>query len=913
MKSKHPFTPVPRTVKRASWVSLVSVVVLIAGCSPGAGNGNSGNNISVSITTKLTSVQAGTTAIVFSANVQNDSTNSGVTWGLAANGTTCSPTCGTLSLATPLSVTYTPPSSGPTAPNNQPTLTATSVTKTNKSDSDTFTITPALVVSITNKFSSVNTGASAFVINATVQNDPSNSGVTWALTVNGAACTSACGTLSGATNASVTYTPPASPNQPMLTATSVHDPSRSDSVSFTIRNAPISVSIGDKVATIYAGGTQVFFEANVQNDPSNSGVTWTLTVNGSPCSPACGSLPNPNPGLQSVAYTSPSSAPAPPNNSPTLTAVSVADGTKTDLDSFTISALPAVMVTITKVSSVLAGASGANFSANIQYDPSSTPTVNWTLTANGAACSPACGSLSNIAPASVTYVPPLSVPSSPDNQPTITATSAYNAAKSDSDQFSVISTVANSCGARGGHESLLNGHYAILLQGYTGNSGAIPLALAGSFAADGVGNITGGEEDVNDTISPQRLTFTSSGSLYTVGSDNRGCVQLSNAGGTTTVFRFALGGVNSGVASKGRIIEFDYSPATGAGSLGAGILRLQDSNAFALSALGSQYAFGVDGWGENNNQFVHLVAAGAFKNGNGTLSSGVYDENFGGAFFPQAIIPDPSGSIQPISATSGRAVVQFDVFDWALYVINSSECFLVSTDPLTINAITAGRLIAMPTSFSASTVSGNYVVHATGSTNGSADANLQLLTMTPGGAQAGTLSGTAYAYRAGSGAQSTTLSGVTYNVDASSGRTTLGNPGDNLPILYLTTPTDGIAAFVVGVGADALFGMAEAQTSAALPAGTYIFGTEDPSDNTVPNRTGVETIAAGGTLSGTYDQSTTSALQPGQPVSGAISLGPNGIGNIGPNILAITSGSKLFSIDESGGTSGPAEIVVAEQ
>jgi hypothetical protein len=130
-----------------------------------------------------------------------------------------------------------------------------------------------------------------------------------------------------------------------------------------------------------------------------------------------------------------------------------------------------------------------------------------------------------------------------------------------------------------------------------------------------------------------------------------------------------------------------------------------------------------------------------------------------------------------------------------------------------------------------------------------------------------------------------------------------------MPILYLTTPTDGIAAFVVGVGADALFGVAEPQTSSALAAGAYIFGTEDPSDNTVPNRTGVETIAAGGARTGAYDQSTISALQPGQPVSGAVSLGPNGTGNIG----AITSGGKLFSIDESGGTSGPAEIVVAEQ
>jgi hypothetical protein len=151
-------------------------------------------------------------------------------------------------------------------------------------------------------------------------------------------------------------------------------------------------------------------------------------------------------------------------------------------------------------------------------------------------------------------------------------------------------------------------------------------------------------------------------------------------------------------------------------------------------------------------------------------------------------------------------------------------------------------------------------------------------------------------------------------VDAASGRTVLGNPGDNLPILYVTTPTDGIAAFVVGVSADALFGVAEAQTGAALTAGTYIFGTEDPSDNTVPNKAGVETITSSGAFTGTYDQSTTSALpQSGQTISGAVSLGPNGTGNIGPSTVAITSGSKLFSTDESGGPSGPAAIVVAEQ
>ena len=109
------------------------------------------------------------------------------------------------------------------------------------------------------------------------------------------------------------------------------------------------------------------------------------------------------------------------------------------------------------------------------------------------------------------------------------------------------------------------------------------------------------------------------------------------------------------------------------------------------------------------------------------------------------------------------------------------------------------------------------------------------------------------------------LSGVTYNVDASAGRTTLGNPSDNLPVLYLTTPTDGIAAFVIGVGADELLGVAEPQTSTALPAGTYIFATEDPLDNTVTNKAGVETITSGGVLAGTYDQSNTSGLQPSNP------------------------------------------------
>src|SRR5579863_4843561 len=188
MGTRRPFGRAANASARREWYSLLAVTVLLAGCGAGAGSGNGGNNISVSITNKVTTLQAGTAPISFSATVQNDSGNNGVTWNLTANGIACSPTCGTLSLATSSTVTYTPPAFGPSGPNSQPTLTATSVAKTNKSDADTFIITAALTVSITNKFASVNTGASAFVVDAIIQNDSSNSGVSWALATNGAAC-----------------------------------------------------------------------------------------------------------------------------------------------------------------------------------------------------------------------------------------------------------------------------------------------------------------------------------------------------------------------------------------------------------------------------------------------------------------------------------------------------------------------------------------------------------------------------------------------------------------------------------------------------------------------------------------------------------------------------------------------------
>jgi hypothetical protein len=85
------------------------------------------------------------TAKIFNATVTNDSNNAGVTWALKAGNplSDCSPDCGTLSNQQPLQVSYTPPVTVPVAPNNTPTVIATSVTDTSKSDSDQFTIQSA--------------------------------------------------------------------------------------------------------------------------------------------------------------------------------------------------------------------------------------------------------------------------------------------------------------------------------------------------------------------------------------------------------------------------------------------------------------------------------------------------------------------------------------------------------------------------------------------------------------------------------------------------------------------------------------------------------------------------------------------------------------------------------------------------
>src|ERR1700735_4027667 len=105
------------------------------------------------------------------------------------------------------------------------------------------------------------------------------------------------------------------------------------------------------------------------------------------------------------------------------------------------------------------------------------------------------------------------------------------------------------------NNSELNGSYAFLFQGFNDSDGTM-VVVAGSFVADGHGNISpGGFEDANGSTGAQPTQEIAGGS-YTIGADNRGTMSLTTLSGTP-VLAFSVGDIQAGVATKARFIRFD--------------------------------------------------------------------------------------------------------------------------------------------------------------------------------------------------------------------------------------------------------------------------------------------------------------------------------------------------------------------
>lgn len=209
-------------------IAILSSVVLLAfavGCGGSGGSGTpSGIQISVAVSASASSVNPGGT-VTLTATVTNDSSNKGVSWSLSP-----STGEGALSNQTTTSATYTAPTTVPTA--TSVTITATS----NASSSATASVqvavqTSAVTVSLSPAAPQTVDQGGTVSISATLTNDTSNAGVTWALSGPAGA------SLSGQTTTAATFNAPTSVTSNTaytVTATSKSSTSATAAVEITV-------------------------------------------------------------------------------------------------------------------------------------------------------------------------------------------------------------------------------------------------------------------------------------------------------------------------------------------------------------------------------------------------------------------------------------------------------------------------------------------------------------------------------------------------------------------------------------------------------------------------------------------------------------------------------------------------------
>ena len=213
----------------------------------------------------------------------------------------------------------------------------------------------------------------------------------------------------------------------------------------------------------------------------------------------------------------------------------------------------------------------------------------------------------------------------------------------------------------------LNGSYAFLLSG--SGSGGAAYASAGSFAADGHGNITGGvlDENFNSTVNADVVL---SGTSYTLASNGRGTIQLTGA----RAYVFYLGPVGTAV--------FQEADATNPTIVRDGTFALQQNASFALSQITGNYAIETADLSTTAGEGVtgEIATSGA-----GVIPSGTVDINTAGTTHSGVAINPSSYST---SSTAGRGIMALSLAtspaqtrNFAVYVVGPTQAFIVQTDP----------------------------------------------------------------------------------------------------------------------------------------------------------------------------------------------------------------------------------------
>ncbi len=489
--------------------------------------------------------------------------------------------------------------------------------------------------------------------------------------------------------------------------------------------------------------------------------------------------------------------------------------------------------------------------------------------------------------------------------------------------------------------SLLSGNYAFTFSGY--NSGNY-VAAAGVFTADGNGNITAGEADFN-SLTGMPTNYTALKGTYTLGQDGRGTFTFTSILGSPT-YAFSINASGSGntPGNHGRFIEFDST-----GTRGSGRLELQSVTTCVVTATTSTYngnfAFGGQGFQSSagGNSAGTMTFAGVFTavppispSTVGSLGPAEIDANYPGSTAAGSNNGSPlSGSYQS-GPDSSHCQFQFSAFatlNYDVYPISATDAFLIETDQAS-NAISpfisvAEMKLQFGQPFLGTALSGPMAGGVSG-VNGSVP-YVSVLQVVPQAALSFQLS-----YTDNLAGSVTTTNGtpinVTYSVDPY-GRVFTGLIISSAfePVLYLIDSQD---AFVVGqLNGGQIFGEFDAQsqptsftTQFILQDTPLIEGTSAPAVSTDRDFSGFLTFNGSvtpATVSGTQDESTSTANTSTETVTGTYALSSTGATD-GSGTITLTSPaaftgafyfvspSKIVEMTTTTGDANPVLIIIGD-
>jgi hypothetical protein len=673
-------------------------------------------------------------------------------------------------------------------------------------------------------------------------------------------------------------------------------------------------------STKLGAGQSSTITAQVPKDSNNEGVTWVFT-------PATGVTDSGTFVVNSVTsatYSAPTST-VPTSFTVSIQATSIAFPSEVQTITLTVQQTAPLMITTTTLPN---GVQGQTY-----------PTAQ--LTATGGVPPYKWLPLSGSVPSGLTLNPDGTITGIPtvtgvDNTFTVqvadSETPTPQTATTTAGQLSI--TVTN----------LLSGNYAFELSGF---NAAGPYVVAGSFAANGVGTISGGFEDVDSIQNgPSHNSFTGT---FTIGSDNRGQLIFSSLTGTPT-FAFSL----DSTGARGRLIEFDAT-----GVRGSGQIELQNTSTCVNNTLsgsgtlGANWVIGVSGATGNFSgvtpgpmamvgRFTAEVPASGTTPGN--IDTGEVDLSY-----PQQVLTQNtnfSGTFAN-SQQAARCVMslsqQISTMNFAVYPITTTsnvltEAFVVETDTLSASApfVTAGKMIAQ-VGYPFTTPSATMSATSVGALSGSVIPNGQtaylpfvgVSQLDSTGAQSFTMQ---LFDNIGGSVSSFTGNTISFTVANSDtfGRfdtSLVDNVGPISPAFYVIGPNEAFC--ILENTAAPVLGIFEPQSTGGFTtsaiAGNFTAGTAPPNTSATTDFSGQAVLASTGnttdSIAAVEDISTTGGNASAQAVTGTNTLSgtgaTDGTGTVALSLPAgftgqsiVVTSTKIVLISTTAGDVNPVLIVL---